>query len=245
METRSKLIGWAKLALGVGFTLEGILALKGKPADSLLGGVPRRRMLAGDVEDDTPGFKKSRITSVRSIEERIDHIRKLTKKSSLDPKVKEKVFGVLTKRCNGGKEWCLAEKDYLAEIRALFKAVRDPSSPLAIRYTRDHVDVDQYASARRTFELHAGDCDCYSIALGAALMACGYPVRFRVIQTKGASSWSHIYLLVGVPPTNPTKWIPLDASVNKPAGWEAPGAADVARTGRPAGMVVKVKDFAV
>jgi hypothetical protein len=55
-------------------------------------------------------------------------------------------------------------------------------------------------------------------------------VRSRIVQTKGSSTWNHIYLVVRINGA----WMPLDASVDKPAGWEVPSA-----------MVLKQQDFDV
>jgi len=66
------------------------------------------------------------------------------------------------------------------------------------------------------------NCDDYASLICACLQSIGYPVRLRVIRTQGAADWNHIYALVGLPPRGPTKWVPLDASIAKPAGWEAP-----------------------
>lgn len=141
---------------------------------------------------------------------------------------------------------CVPEKDYDAEIRALFMAVRDANSDLALRYTRDHVEVDQYHSAEKLMALKGGDCDDGTILLGSMLRAVGYPVRLRVIQDNASTTWSHIYLLVGTPPMGPTRWVALDWSVpDKPPGWEAPGAKQVALNGRPAGVVTRLIDFSV
>ncbi|MDO8689532.1 MAG: hypothetical protein Q7R39_05905, partial [Dehalococcoidia bacterium] len=158
------------------------------------------------------------------------------------PIIKEKALGVLTRKC--GDKWCVAPKDYVGEITALFTSIQDPRSPIAVRYTRDHVTVDQFMTAENILRLHAEDCDGGTTILGAMLMSVGYPVKARVIQAKNASTYSHIYLLVGTPPENPTRWIPLDWSVeDAPVGWEAPGAKLCAKTGQPHGVVVKVKDF--
>lgn len=89
------------------------------------------------------------------------------------------------------------------------------------------------------------NCDEGSVLLGSMILAIGGQVKLRVIQAKGASTWSHVYLLVGLPPGAPTRWVPLDWSVRKPAGWEVEGAEQCRRTGKPAGMVVKVRDFDV
>ena len=90
------------------------------------------------------------------------------------------------------------------------------------------------------------NCDDGTILLGSMLRAVGYPVRLRVIQDNASTTWSHIYLLVGTPPMGPTRWVALDWSVpDKPPGWEAPGAKQVALNGRPAGVVTRLIDFSV
>lgn len=93
-------------------------------------------------------------------------------------------------------------------------------------------------------------CDDSVIALGSMLMAVGHPVRMRVIATRkpdvpdAQASWSHIYLLTPSAFDDPNApWIAVDASMNKPLGWEAPGAKEVAATGKPAGIVARVRDF--
>jgi hypothetical protein len=155
---------------------------------------------------------------------------------------------VLTRKCDtaNGKQWCVPEKDFEAEIEALFRAVRDANSDSALRYTRDHIEVDQFHSVEKLLQLKGGDCDDGTILLGSMLRSVGYPVRLRVIQSNQSSTWDHIYLLVGIPPTNPKKWIALDWSVpGKEPGWEAPGAKQVALSGKPSGLVTKLMDFAV
>jgi hypothetical protein len=52
------------------------------------------------------------------------------------------------------------------------------------------------------------------------------------MQTKGSPTWSHILVLVGLPPSNPTGWLPLDASMAQPAGWYPPKS-----------IIEKTKDF--
>ena len=87
-------------------------------------------------------------------------------------------------------------------------------------------------------DVTVSQCDDYSIVLGSLLGAIGYPVRLRVIRTHDAGlprgEFNHIYALVGLPPNAPQKWVPLDASVSEPAGWEAPRE-----------MVAEYKDYEV
>lgn len=87
-------------------------------------------------------------------------------------------------------------------------------------------------------------CDDYVVLLGSMLMAVGHPIKIRVIQTKDKASWSHVYLVTPEEFDDPkARWRAVDCSVDKPCGWEAPGAEEVAKTGRPAGITARVKDF--
>lgn len=255
----AKFTNVAKMAFGVGLFLEALSqmrkeqngsgALLGPPAGSrgvsgLNGPEADAMAAAGGV------IKTSRTVTVRNIAERVALIRDRILKDSLKPIVREKALSVLSRKCStpaGGVRWCVTPKDYEAEIAALFKAVQDANSELALRYVRDHVEVDQFTAADKLFRIRGGDCDDGTILLGSMLRSVGYPTKMRVIQDSASESWSHIYLLVGVPPQAPRKWIPLDWSVYpfKPAGWEAPGAKDVALSGKPAGVVTKLRDFNV
>lgn len=60
-----------------------------------------------------------------------------------------------------------------------------------------------------------------STLLAIALETAGYETRLRVIAVKPSppQAYSHILVLVGLPQRAPEKWMPLDASVDKPAGW--------------------------
>lgn len=95
-------------------------------------------------------------------------------------------------------------------------------------------------------------CDDYVIVLGSMLMAVGHPVRMRVVATRrdgmadATAPWSHIYLLTPTTFDNPkAKWISVDASMDKPLGWEAPGAREVAASGKPSGIIARVRDYSV
>jgi hypothetical protein len=66
------------------------------------------------------------------------------------------------------------------------------------------------------------NCDDYSTLTCATLQSVGIPCRLKVIRTKGAKDWNHIYPQAGFPRQNPTKWVSMDSSVNMPFGWEAP-----------------------
>lgn len=116
-----------------------------------------------------------------------------------------------------GGQWAVAERDWEGEVGAIFDYVREH-----VRYTRDTAGVEVFRSPKRTLQLKIGDCDDLTILLGSLLQAVGYPVMVRVIGLKGTGTFQHVYLLAGVPPHNPTKWIALDASRAEGAGWEYP-----------------------
>ena len=195
--------------------------------------------LAGQRRGRLQGVISSvQMHTVGDIDERVGHIQRLIRKGSASAEVKEAAIDVLTKRCGpkGAESWCSPAKDYKSEILALFNSVRDGRSPYSMRYTRDHATIDQFTAAEKLLKLRAGDCDDSCILLGSMLVSVGYRGQLRVIQAKGSDSWSHIYLLVNSHPTSPQdgQWIPLDTTVSKPAGWEAPPA-----------IVVRRKDFTV
>jgi len=199
---------------------------------------------------------------VHDIDTRVGYIGELIRKGSLNPQLRETTIQLLAQKCDSsgrpsktGDRWCVKEKDCLGEVNAIFNAVRNPKSPYAIRYTRDAMLADVFTAAERTlFKLNGGDCDDYVITLGAMLMAVGHPVRLRVVATRVAGTddrnapWSHIYLLTPTTFDNPNaKWVPMfisvDGSMDKPLGWEAPGAAEVAKSGKASGIIARVRDY--
>jgi hypothetical protein len=175
---------------------------------------------------DAPAKATTNLHHVHSLTERVRYIQKKIRQARTDPGVRRFAVEAVSKRC--GNRWCITEGDHWGEVRALFDAVCDK-----IRYVGDIVGVDTFTAAKHTLEWGGDDCDGYSIVLGASLNSIGYPVKLRVVAV-GERDWNHIYLLVGIPPTKPARWVPLDASVNKPAGWEVPKQ-----------QVVRVRDYQV
>ena len=201
-------------------------------------GIDGLREAAGNSRDgfgaggssDRPVLK---LHSAPSIQERIAYIRKMGNKGKIDPEVYEFTRKALTKKCgvggDGRTNWCTEEKDYDAEVTAIFNAVRDE-----VRYTHDIRGIDTYQHPKRTLQFHGGDCDDSSSLLAAMLMSAGYEVRGRIIRTNDAEDWNHIFVIVKVPTGNDSsKWCALDASVRKPAGWYPPDS-----------MVAQKADFA-
>jgi len=108
---------------------------------------------------------------------------------------------------------CVAPKDWEGELRMLFWAVTNPNSPYAMRYTRDHATIDMFGSSDSHRRLPSGDCDDFSIRLGALARAIGYAVKCRIVAPAGQpNQWAHIYLMVGdeAGNPNPRRWLPMD-----------------------------------
>lgn len=236
----SLLVAVGYLALGLGLTFEGLSRLRQGDGSPRLPGVGSLgRAPSRGKPDDGMHLSKIVEKEVHSIDERVELIRKLIRAGGKDPEVKVQAFKATNRKNNDGS-WEIAEKDQKGEVLALFKYVR-----AKVRYTNDALRADQFVTAKKTLRLGAGDCDDMCVTLGSLLEAIGFPVKIRVVQTTGSATWNHVYLLVGLPKAAPTRWIPLDASMAKPAGWEAPGAEQVARTGRASGIVLKVRDYSV
>lgn len=156
-----------------------------------------------------------RIYQVKTIDDRIRHLRERVAKGKVDPEIYAFTRAAITKKC--GNRWCIDEKDTLREAEAIFNAVRQ-----SVRYTSDIAGIDTYQSPSKTLRLRAGDCDDYSSLICSSLLSAGIPCRFKVIRTKGSNEWNHIYSQVGIPRGRPNRWVSMDASVPVKFGWEAP-----------------------
>ena len=138
----------------------------------------------------------------------VNHIGRLTKQGAKDFCVRQTAINIF-------RAYCVRPKNYLGEITALFDWVRRN-----VRYTRDIFKVELLHSARRILELRAGDCDDMAIVLGAMLESTGHPVRLVIVgrDLKRKNRFSHIYLET----LYKDRWLALDATMNKPAGWAPP-----------------------
>jgi transglutaminase-like putative cysteine protease len=165
-------------------------------------------------------FKEFR---VRTIQDRVALVHQQMIQGTRDPKIYALAREVLTRKC--GDDWCVPEKDAKKEAEALFYEVQK-----RVRYTWDPTDYDAFQTPEKTLALRAGDCDDAVSLLGALLRSVGHKVRTRVVQTKGQTTWNHIYLLVNIN----GQWMPLDTTVKQPPGWEVPPE-----------LVVRKQDFDV
>ena len=222
------------LIIGVGSLIAGVRTLAGilrRPALGTRGlGAPRGRLVRGlDLSRPTAEVQRQAlrtmvgrrqasepIHNVRTLDERVRHIARMTLKGADDPDVRMTTARLLSRKCGG--RWCIPERDWSGEVHAIFGAVREH-----LRYTRDPEGTDLFQHPVRAFQTGGADCDDQSIALCSMLMSVGYPVRLRVIRSRGEDDWNHIYALVGLPPGKPTRWVPLDTTVpgSRP-GWQPP-----------------------
>lgn len=212
--------------MGIGSMVAGISSLRNAFKKNHRGRVSGlgRLQLTGEHRG-VNGQAGAQIYKVNTIDERLAGVARQMMASVRDPRVRQLAVSIVSRRSrrhnndNGDGGWAIPERDYWGEVKAIFNWMR-----ANVRYIRDTSTIDTFATAMRTIEAHGGDCDDYTIALGALLMSIGYSVRMKTIQTKDADDWNHIYLQVGLPPGKATKWRTLDASVAQPAGWEAPSS---------------------
>ena len=208
-----------KLIMGIGSVIAGMKTLADMGQETAV----------SKKLDEAPDKRamKTKTYTVNTIEQRVKHIVTMIQKGRDHAQVRQLTVQCLSRKC--GPDWCVPEKNWWAEVQAIFNFFRKN-----VRYTRDTYNKDLFQHPARTLQFGGGDCDDAAITLGAMLQSVGYPVRLRVIRTKDSPEWNHIYLLVGMPPKDPKRWISLDGSVNQPAGWEAPKA-----------MIAEKRDFNV
>jgi hypothetical protein len=126
-----------------------------------------------------------------------------------------KDFYVRQKAIQIFRQYRVPPKDRHGEVVALFEWVKRH-----IRYTRDIFRTELLHTARRMLELRAGDCDDMTILLGAMLISTGHPVRIVLAGFRPGKphAYSHIYLEVNLA----GRWVPLDATVQRPMGFAPP-----------------------
>jgi len=137
--------------------------------------------------EDVPA---SRLTSstIRRMYELIDQ-------AKTDAKFQELVYGV-TKG--------LPNKDYRGEVSRIFDWAKR-----AVRYTRDPHGVELVQDVWATLSRGRGDCDDFTILLGAACEVMGAPCQIITVSTRPDKEPVHVYPEVKLG----NRWTPLDATV--------------------------------
>lgn len=185
------------------------------------------------------GVQSIKFYPAGSIDNRLNFIIDQMKKDAQDPKTISEVTAIFGKKCpvdRGGIDWCVPAKKWKSELAMLFYAITNPNSPYALRYTRDHAHIDMFRSSALMRRIPIGDCDDFTIRLGAWCLILGYTVKCRIVAPAGQpGQWAHIYLMVGTPPGENTKWIAMDPTEPQHGfGWEV-----------SKGMISSVKDYEV
>lgn len=216
------------LIVGIGSLIAGFTELK-KSIDGSSQKFGNFGKTAAPLTIGKPGSKgyKAKIYNVGNIDSRVAYIIKSIQKGRINPEIRAFAVKAVSQKC--GSRWCVPERDWWGEVQAVFKAIRDN-----VRYVRDIHKVDTFQAPQRTLEFSGGDCDDYAITLGSALQSIGYPIKIRIVQSTDSSDYNHIFLLVGMPPRDPSKWYSLDASLNKQPGWHPPRS-----------MLSRIKDYEV
>lgn len=149
---------------------------------------------------------------------------------------------------------CVPQKEWKAEVQALFEGITDPKSEYAVRYTQDPVSVDLYTSPTKTLKLRAEDCDSLTATLAAELMSVGYSPQMVTIATPKSPNGDFSHILLKVPKPNQEtdgslrdaseEFVILDPSMpERGFGWEPPGLSEAIKYNRPAGVISKLKVF--
>jgi hypothetical protein len=67
-----------------------------------------------------------------------------------------------------------------------------------IRYVKDPDNIEAVRDPSRTIWEAKGDCDCFTVLLGALLLAQQIPFRIRVAAYDSPGEWSHVYIIVPI-----------------------------------------------
>ena len=159
---------------------------------------------------------KTRIKNVRNTDDRVKFIARNIAKYRTNAEIHTFAAQALTDFCGG--TWCVQPRDWLGEVCAISEHIKNN-----VRYTLDTYGIDTYRTPIRTLQLAMGDCDDMAQLAGAMLQAVGYPVMIKVIQTPDQDDFNHIYIMAGMPPQNPKKFVAVDPSQPFGCGWEAEG----------------------
>lgn len=106
----------------------------------------------------------------------------------------------------------LPQKDYVNEIRAIHRFVRDN-----IRYTRDIRGAETLQFPEITMKERAGDCDDKSVLLASLLESINTPTRFVAVGYQ-PGEFCHVLVEARVG----SSWIPIETTEYQDIGWYPP-----------------------
>lgn len=90
-----------------------------------------------------------------------------------------------------------------------------------VRYELDPLGVEQVQGIDALLSRRRGDCDDYSVFLGALGMALNFPVRLSVVRKKGRRRFHHVFPEFFIN----REWRPIDATTENPPGVYPAGIA--------------------
>lgn len=144
-----------------------------------------------------------------TLNEKVNRVASMIDRGSRHPIVQTLAVRVVERTVLGG------ERTYFGEWRALHDWARGN-----IDFVKERPGRDRFQEAPETIRLGKGDCEDFTILLGAMGSHLGLPYKLRVASPDKVR-WLHIYLMGGYPPGRPQVWIPVDAAaISKPIGWE-------------------------
>jgi len=155
--------------------------------------------------------------------QRLAVMRQIAMMRGRDPRIAKLAVGIL--RRAGA-----SPRQYDHQAAALLKWVQDPRNVFYVNEPGERLQDPIY-----TISAGHGDCDDQVILLACLYESIGLPWKF-VLSGRNASGqkmryiegdtipearWAHIYLAVGVPPFNPTRWYFAETTiVGVPLGWD-------------------------
>jgi hypothetical protein len=146
---------------------------------------------------------------VMPIEMRVATIQKRIEESVQDPEMRKLALQI-TAHC--------PERDGMCEARAIYdftKAnIRYTGDIAPIKWSDGKVEgVDLFPTARRVLENKGDDCDGHGIFVSTMLALNGITPRLRVVKTKHAEDWEHIFGGALLPKGTGEKFVALDTTL--------------------------------
>lgn len=144
-----------------------------------------------------------------TLRQKVGQVWTMIQRGSDHPIVQRLAVRIIEKTVLGG------ERSYFGEWRSLHDWARSN-----IDYVPQRPGRDRFQEAEETLALGKGDCEDFTILLGAMGQHLGLPSKVRVASPDGLR-WRHVYLMGGYPPRRPRSWVAVDASSQtKPIGWQ-------------------------
>lgn len=137
-----------------------------------------------------------------SVADKVAFLRAAIQRGAEDPRVREVTVEVI-------RNYGARPRDFRAQVEAVQLYIRDH-----FYYVWENKETFQ--SAPYTLTHKFGDCDDFTICSGAMLEGIGIPTRIEILGTKkgdGPTTWKHVYLRAGLPPKNPTSWLPVECTL--------------------------------